>query len=300
MRSHVMLAVALAVAVAACDAGAATGRPSPSVSVAPSTGIATAVPPTASAAPAITLSPTAVATATTEDGSGAPPADPDPASFLQVCAPFPGTSDAAPIRCGQAVKAALAAAAVAGAAPPARVDVRFDCAPSATCGAPDPDRTFVTVLASGTAILVELHRDGEGELTAVKVGPGTVPTAPAFAPPAAGLADVPDPPASIASRPPFPLCGEEPVDPDGTHDVAARRCFLAGVLAGSPVEFAEQGTATEGGAYAVLYRFAGSGGVEETVADAGAWTRTITGIAPVGGDEVFALDGLATVPEPVP
>ena len=44
----------------------------------------------------------------------------------------------------------------------------------------------------------------------------------------------------------------------GPYDEAGRRCFLTGVLAGSPVEFATLGAGTEGGGIVRLYRYAGT------------------------------------------
>jgi hypothetical protein len=86
----------------------------------------------------------------------------------------------------------------------------------------------------------------------------------------------------------------------GPYDEAARTCFLAGVLAGSPVELASIGSGTEGRPFVVLYRYGGTGGIEQVFGEAGAWVRSRTGIGTAGGGLVFDVDGLATAREPVP
>ncbi len=120
---------------------------------------------------------------------------------------------------------------------PTRVDVRFACEGAPSCTAPDPDRVFVTVVADGTATEVEVTRAADGTIAATATRPGTVATPPAFTPPAPALAALPGAPASLATRPPYPLCGQEETPMAGPYDEAARTCFLTGVLAGSPVEF---------------------------------------------------------------
>ena len=88
---------------------------------------------------------------------------------------------------------------------------------------------------------------------------------------------------------------------DGNRrDGVARRCFLNGVLAGSPVEFATSTSGTEGGALTMLIRFAGAGGVEYLTGEDAQWTRAFAGIRPAAGGLVFDADGMATRREPVP
>jgi hypothetical protein len=289
---RVVFVALLTVTVAACNAptpSAAPGSPSPA------TGTRA---PADRQTPGPTPSPAPTPTGTPAGETDEPSPTPDPASFLQVCHAPPRASDVEPIGCGEAVKAALAGHR--SSPRPSRIDVRFGCGSVRSCTEPDPDRVFVTLLSEGVATRLELRRMSDGTLAIAGAGAGRPPSTPAFVPPPAARASLTDPPPEIATRIPYPLCGDELVEPDGPYDVAARRCFLAGVLAGSPVEFAQHGAGTEGVPFATLYRFAGSGGVERIDGEGGAWTRTVTGIRPVGGTEVFALDGLQTVPAPVP
>ena len=286
MRHLSFLAVVLLVA-AACGAGPGPRTPAPSQ-------IASSAGP---AAPTATAIPTAARTpAPTEAPATAEPPDPDPERFLQTCGvdpPRPGS----PIPCQDAVVAGLSAL---GAAEPARVDVRFDCGDAPGCSAPDIDRAFVTIGAGDDTTEVEVRRTSDGAIAPVSTRPGTLPPPPAFSPPPARRADIPDPPPGLAARPVFPLCGQEDTPMGGPYDEAARTCFRTGVLAGSPVEFASIGAGTEGLAYVVLYRYAGSGGVEVVTGEGGQWSRTFTGIRDAPGGLVFDVAGMSTAPEPVP
>jgi hypothetical protein len=140
----------------------------------------------------------------------------------------------------------------------------------------------------------------DGGLSVSEVQPAVRPAVPAFAPPARGLATLAGAPASLAGRPAYPLCGTEHAPMGGPYDEAARTCFLTGVLAGSPVEFASLGAGTEGGPFVSLYRFAGAGGVQVVSGEGDAWTRRFAGIADAGGGLVFDIGGLSGAPEPVP
>ena len=283
MRRSVAV-VALAMLVAACDVSTIPPSiPGPSR-------LATA-PPRQTEAPAETVS--------TEPPSDDVPTRPDPATFLQVCRDL-GQPSGDPAPCSDLVEAALAAPELAGARI-RRVDLGGSCDPPSSCGRATPVATFpVTVLSDRKPVLVELVRAADGSLVIRGLHAALPPRAPAFTPPATGLADLPGAPASLASRPAYPLCGQEQAPMGGPYDDAARRCFLAGVLAGSSVEFATVGSGTEGGAIVDLYRFAGTGGIEHVTGEAGTWTRTFTGIGEAGGGLVFKVDGMSTRPEPLP
>ena len=286
MRRLAVLTVLLLV-VTACEATIPPA--SPGSSPATTTPSPTDPPATIEASPAPTPTPAGA----TDDVA----AEPDPATFLQVCRAFEGAGGEPPIPCEDAVTTALAAEAETA---PTRVDVRFACEGAPSCTAPDPARVFVTVVADGTATEVEVTRASDGTVAATTTRPGTLATPPAFTPPAPALAALPGGPASLATRPPYPLCGEEETPMGGPYDEAARTCFLTGVLAGSPVEFVSRGDGTEGGPYVHLYRYSGSGGLELVTGEGGVWLRRVTGIAEAGGGLVFSIGGMSTAREPVP
>ena len=227
------------------------------------------------------------------------PARPDPATFLQVCWGSTGPLVGPPIPCADAIETALAAPDVEGARV-TRVDVRSSCLQPGSCAPAGVDAVWVTVLSDRDPKEIEVIRGGDGGLTAGSIRPGTRPQPPAFTPPPTGLADLPGAPASLADRAPYPLCGDETAPMGGPYDGPARTCFLNGVLAGSPVEFASEGAGTEGGRYVHLYRYPGTGGLEFVTGEGGSWQRSFTGIAEASGGLVFDIGGLSTRREPVP
>jgi hypothetical protein len=237
-----------------------------------------------------------VPSATDPPASGDAPKEPDPATFLQVCRTLAGTESRPPVPCEDAVVAALA---VLARTTPTRVEVAA-CGALMSCPKPDADRVFVDVLARGTTTEVELVRGTDGGLAVHGTGPGAIPVPPPYTAPPTGRAALPGAPASLASRPAYPLCGTEDTPMGGPYDERARTCFLDGVLAGSPVEFASVGRGTEGGQYVRLYRYDGSGGLEVVTGEDGAWQRAFTGIAEAGGGLVFDIGGMSTEREPVP
>jgi hypothetical protein len=282
VRRLTILAV-LGLAMAACAQPAPTPpRQSPPASAPPSPAPTIASPdPT----PAPTLSPQA----------GPPKLD--PAAVLQVCESWPGGAAEPAIPCADAIEAAFASLA-----PPAvsRIDMRFTCPGPDTCPAADPDRAWVTVSDGSTATMVELARDADGGLSVVGTSPGALPAAPPFTPPPVARPDIAGAPASVAGRVPYPLCGDEKATMGGPYDVAARTCFLSGVLAGSPVEFISRSSGTEGEDTLALYRFDGRGGVEMLSMGDGAWTTFRTGIAAPYESLVFDVDGVSSKRVPAP
>jgi hypothetical protein len=236
------------------------------------------------------------APATDPPASDAPSDRPDPATFLQVCR-LSVAVDADSIPCADAVETALRAPGLAG-AHVTRVDVRAACERGA-CGGSRAGSLAVTVLSERPPTEVDVVRGTDGGLTVDTVHPGTPPATPPFTAPATGLAALPGAPPVLAGRTAYPLCGEETAAMGGPYDLPARRCFLDGVLAGAPVEFASRTTGTEGGALTTLVRFAGSGGIEYITGEGGLWTRAFTGIRPANGGLVFDIDGMATRREEV-
>jgi hypothetical protein len=287
------LAWVMAVGVAACGFGVVP----PSPPGPPATPVSRATP---ASMPASVPPPTEGPTPT--DVSQPPPsADaerPDPASFLQVCGDAtPAAGEAIP--CSDAIEAALTAPELAGARI-VRVDLGGSCDPPRPCSRTSPGSVWVTVLSDRRPLLVEVVRAEDGGLAVGAVRRAARPEVPAFTPPPPGRADLPGAPASLLARPAYPLCGREDTPMGGPYDEPARTCFLTGVLAGSAVEFASAGQGTEGGPYARLYRYAGTGGIEFVTGEGGAWKRMFTGIGEAGDGLVFRVDGLSTRPEPVP
>jgi hypothetical protein len=247
-----------------------------------------------------TIDPTDATTAApTEPPGDDGPARPDPATFLQVCR----TVDLAKIRpapCADVVETALGAPELAGARID-RVETGGACDPAQACGplAFQPS-AWVTVLSDRDPLIVKVALAADGGLSVSEVHRAIRPEVPAFAPPAPGLARLPGSPASLAVRPAYPLCGTEQAPMGGPYDEAGRTCFLTGVLAGSPVEFASLGAGTEGAPFVSLYRSAGRGGIEVVTGEGGAWSRRFTGIGDAGGGLVFDIQGMSSAPEAVP
>jgi hypothetical protein len=272
--------------------GPSAGTPMGSGTAGQTDGTASDAPATESPATDDPTDPPATSPSPTDDTSGRP----DPATFLQVCRDLDGATPD-PIPCADAVEIALEYPGLAGARV-TRVDVRPACEPR-RCGRTTAVPLEITVLSDRPPLEVEVARGTDGGLAVGTVRPGKLPTAPAFTPPAPGLATLSGAPASLIARSPYPLCGEETAAMGGPYDRVARRCFLDGVLAGSPVEFASQTNGTEGGGLITVVRFAGNGGIEYVTGEAGQWTRAFTGIRPASGGLVFDVDGMATRSEPV-
>lgn len=283
-----LLILAVILVVAACDV-----VPTPT----PRATRPASAPPALSPTPVVSPTVDASAEPTPSASESAEPARPDPAAFLQVCRAVPGPRETPPIPCEDAVVAALEAQGVTA---PTRVDVRFACGSAPACDRPDPDRAFVTVIVDEAATEVVVVRSADGGLTGTSAGPGEPPAVPAFTPPEPGRADFPGAPAGLAGRTAYPLCGEEQTPMGGPYDETARSCFLHGVLAGSPVEFASVGAGTEGGQYVNVYRYAGTGGIELVTGEGGRWSRRYTGIGEAGGGLVFETGGMSTAPQDVP
>jgi hypothetical protein len=198
------------------------------------------------------------------------------------------------------MEAALGAPALAGARL-VRVQTGGSCDPARACGLVSRNPTaWVTVLTDHDPLIAKVVLAADGGLSVAAVHPAIALARPAFTPPAPARADLLGAPASLVTRPVFPLCGAEQAPMGGPYDEAARTCFLTGVLAGSPVEFASLGAGTEGAPLVSLYRSAGSGGIEVVTGDGATWTRRYTGIADAPGGLVFDIGGMSTAAEPVP
>jgi len=290
---HALLPAAVLLLAAGCGTGPGPASPPGSSdakgSIGPTSVPSRASPPESSTSPSV--SPTATSAPSSE------PLEPDPAAFLQVCWALDGPTDEPTLPCEDAVTTALAALSVTA---PTRVDVRYACADAASCPAPDADRAFVTVVGDDTATEVEVSRSPDGTIDATAMRLGVEASPPVFSAPEPGLAAIPGGPASLAGRPPYPLCGQEQTPVAGPYDEAARTCFFTGVLAGSPVEFLSRGAGTEGQPYVHLYRYSGTGGVELVTGEGGTWLRRFTGIGEASGGLVFDAGGMSTRREPVP
>jgi len=304
MRQVLRLAAILVIATGCGGPGPAApagsvALASPAVSAAPAAPGGTAQP---------TAAPSEGATSTPSDAPASTPTEPvesddaaarpDATAFLQVCGAADRRGSRAPIPCADAVEAALGAPEL-DRVRVARVDVRPSCGHPRACLRQAADAVWVTVVSDRAPLEIEVVRGDDDTLSVGSVGPGTAPDVPAFNPPARGRATIADAPPSVAGRPAYPLCGQEKAPMGGPYDEAGRRCFLTGVLAGSPVEFATLGAGTEGGGIVRLYRYAGTGGIEFLTAEDGSWLRSVAGIAEARGGLVFDIGGLATAREPV-
>ena len=297
MIRRVCILALMVLGISACDTGtvpssigAAASVPPPSPTAAATRQPTGALPDASTDAPVPAIS---------EPPSDDVPARPDPATFLQVCW-REALAGVAPVPCSDVVEAALSVPELAGARID-RVELGGQCDPPRSCGrAVVRPTVWVTVLSDHDPLIVDLVLDAGGGLMVQEVHPALASDRPTFTPPAPGLAELAGVPPGLAAREAYPLCGTESASMGGPYDETARTCFLNGVLAGSPVEFATIGAGTEGGAVVDLYRYAGSGGIEHVTGEGGTWVRSFTGIADAGGGLVFAIGGMATAPEPVP
>jgi hypothetical protein len=222
-----------------------------------------------------------------------------PGELLQVCELFeqlePG--DDLPedwisaLRCQDAIGVALQWLDLTDL--PERAYVSYSCFDNA-CADHDPDLAYVTI-DTGAGVREIAIAQSDARFTVVADRERLAPSHDPFVPPPPRRIDVGDAPASIAKRRRLPTCGEETAD----RNQAGRRCFVMGVLAGSPVEFVSRQPATEGGLVTTIYRFEGTGGIVVLFRGDDGWVRYATGIRPMPTDEIFTTGGRASNPTPV-
>jgi hypothetical protein len=214
--------------------------------------------------------------------------------FTLVCESWSGEPPTAVIDCAAAASLALAAIGGEPAATVRRLDVRFgDRCEDGPCAENRADVVRVVARsAEFDTVAVRVALDPAGELRAWPPIAGPTEPPPAFAPPSAAAPDLgPELPDELRLRPPVASCGaEDLVEPDAfATDV--RTCFLGGVLAGVPVEFASRGFSTEGQALLTLYRFAGRGPILRYIRTHAGWSGAACGISPIPTIAVFILAG---------
>jgi hypothetical protein len=189
---------------------------------------------------------------------------------------------------------ALAALGSDRAAAAERLDVTYgsSCPAGGACADRRPDVVNVTARVDGAAgaLLVRVARSPNGELLAWPATPVTLPPEPTFDPPPAAAPAIDGAPPPIRDRKPLPFCGDEDATGDA-FDVAARRCFLDGIRAGSPIELVSRSASTEGDPLVTLYRWSGTGSAVKSVRNAAGWASAVCAISPVETDAVFVLAG---------
>jgi hypothetical protein len=248
--------------------------------------------------PSIVASAGAPATA---GATGSPLVDVEPveparvAAVTVVCERWGPDPPSSLVSCGDAAR--LAMAAIGAAAPNVtRLDVGYGewCdPPDAPCGDRAAHVAWVVARGAAGTLRLRIARGDSGDLGVWPPVPGpNLPSVP-FDPPsraAPGLGS--DVPPDLAARAPFPLCGVEDLGASEAFATAARRCFLAAVLASSPAEFDSHATSTEGEAVLTVYRFGGSGAIRRWVRSAGSWTSSACGIAAIDTPAVFEMAGV--------
>lgn len=215
--------------------------------------------------------------------------------ITQICENWGESAPPGLITCSEAIGVGLS-----GIGPAASTVTRVTFHYGSWCGKPEDcperaaDRAWLYAISNVAGpLLVSLARGEDGGLMVWPPQPGPAPEPPpAFSPPPIGRPDTGSgAPPEVRDREPFPLCGEERAEPDA-YDTDARRCFLAGVLAGQPVEFVSREFGVEGHAVLTIYRFAGAGGIVRYISEADAWSRYVCGISPLETIAVFGIDGL--------
>jgi hypothetical protein len=231
----------------------------------------------------------------TESADATPPFD--PTRITQICDSWGGARDEQrTIRCSRGIEAVLESFG-GRATHVERIYLRYTppCIVAASCPPRRQDHAWAAVrsrLAGDLLVELEIGADGGLVASRPRVDPAP-PSGPAFDSPPIARPQISDPvPAEVRDRAPLPQCGIETAGSGGPYATDARRCFLAGVLSGQPVEFITHGRGTEGEKTLTLYRFGGGGAIIRYDRDAGAWTRTACGITILTTDVVFATDGV--------
>jgi hypothetical protein len=272
------LGLILAAAIAGC--GSTTG---PSAPASPSTA-ATADPAPSPSSPI--ASPTPIAGLTT----GLPvPLD----AILLICESWGSEPPSQIVGCREAASLALAAVGpVAGEV--GRLDFGYgEPCPSTPCPSRDPGIAWVVVSSTrGNRPVIRVARDVRRALQAWPPEPGPAAAIPTFTPPPALAPDLgADAPPGVRDREPVPFCGDEDLGTADRFETVARRCFVDGILAGSPVELISRAPSTEGGPVVTLYRWTGRGSVRRDVRSDGRWSASICAITPLATDAGFVLAG---------
>ncbi len=271
-------------------AGCATAGPSPS---ARSSSSPPTVAPSLESAPSTRPSGTSPVAATPIPEAAGIPVPLDEVTL--VCESWGSEPPATAIPCRDAASLALGALGPSAAARVDRLDVGFGagCQLKPTC--PDRRADVGWVLArSGDRgwQLFDVERNASGELEVWPPVSSPPRPAPAFEPPPRAAPDLgTDAPGALRDREALPFCGEEDLGPTGAYDVAARRCFVDGVLAGSPVELISRAPSTEGDPVLTLYRFGGGGSVVRSVHAGGRWVTSVCAVSPIATDAAFVIAG---------
>jgi hypothetical protein len=222
------------------------------------------------------------------------PADVQLDTETLVCESWGSEPPVGAIQCRGAASLALAAMGPEQAARVERLDVGFgDRCGTGPCPDRRPDVGWVLArFATGAVRLIHVATDPAGGLRVWPPVMGEAPAPVAFRPPARTAPDLgPDAPSALRDREPYPFCGREDIGSVESYDVVARRCFVDGVLAGSPVELLSQSVSTEGDAVLTVYRFGGRGSVVRSVRAGGAWTSAVCAISPIATPAAFAIAG---------
>jgi hypothetical protein len=285
------LAAVTLVIAAGCTVGSAPPRATEPSSP-PAAGTEASGPPTPpSPLPSIGAPPGASATPIPDLTS----AGPVPlARLLLICEPWGGDPPDAGIACPDGAALALAALGPDRAPAVERLDVTDGSSCPAGGACPDRRPNVVEVIArlrgAADALAVRVARGPNGELLAWPPTPARPPPKPAFDPPPAAAPALDGAPPKIRDRERLPFCGNEDAIGD-VFDTDARRCFLDGIRADSPVELVSRSASTEGDPVVTLDRWAGTGSVVKSVRSAAGWATAVCAITPIETDAVFVLAG---------
>ena len=200
------------------------------------------------------------------------------------------------IDCKTAAELALAVLGPQDAGAVRRLDVGYGewCEDPPNCPERAPDVGWVLARAATLETLrLRIARDANAGLQIWPPVPGPRIGVPAFrAPPRAAPDLGGGTPAALAGREAFPFCGREDVGQAETYDTAARRCFLDGVMAGSPVELVSRPLLTvPDPSLLSVYRFTGQGAIFHYHRSADGWLVAACGISPIATPAVFVLAG---------
>jgi hypothetical protein len=213
-------------------------------------------------------------------------------SFTIICADWGAEPPTEAIDCSHAATLGLAAIGDARAAVVRRLDIGFGdpCGTAASCPARRADIRWV-IARSGDfdTLLVRIVRRADGGYDVFPPVEGRAMPPPAFDPPALAAPDLGrDAPIELRTRPRLAFCGEEVISRPDEFDAKARRCFVDGIEAWTPVELITRDISVDGGPVTSVERYVGRGGIQHYVLSGG-WSASDCALSPISTIAAFVV-----------
>ena len=214
-------------------------------------------------------------------------------SFTIICADWGAEPPAEAIDCSHAATLGLAAIGDARAAVVRRLDIGFGdpCGTAASCPPSRADIRWVIARSGDFDTLgVRIVRRADGEYDVFPPVEGRPMPPPTFDPPALAAPDLGrDAPIELRTRPLLAFCGEEVISRPDEFDAKARRCFVDGIDAWTPVELITRDISADGGSVTAVERYVGRGGIQHYVLSGGAWSASDCALSPIATIAAFVV-----------